>query len=121
MDPPPAKLHAIIDTTPAWTPVVEALNHLAAGGRLVINAIRKESVDQRVLLQLNYADHLWQGKEIKSVANVARQDVQEFIALAEKIPILPEVQTYPLDQANQALLELKQRNIRGAKVLIMDR
>jgi propanol-preferring alcohol dehydrogenase len=118
-DNAPEKLHAIIDTTPAWTPVVAALTQLIPGGRLVINAIRKESRDQEQLLTLDYARHLWQEKEIKSVANVARQDVIEFLELAAAIPIKPDVQTYALDQANQALLDLKQGKIRGAKVLII--
>lgn len=115
---PPQRLHCIIDTTPAWKPVVEALKHLCPGGRLVINAIRKESGDQACLMALDYAKHLWQEKEIKSVANVARRDVQEFLNLAAQIPIKPAVQTYTLQEANKALLELKQRKIRGAKVLV---
>lgn len=56
-------------------------------------------------------------KEIKSVANVCRSDVAEFLTLAAEIPLTPEVQEFPLADANQALLELKQRKIRGAKVL----
>lgn len=118
-DIPPHKLHAVIDTTPAWKPVVKALAQLEPGGRLVINAIRKETRDQDYMLKLNYADHLWQEKEIKSVANVARQDVTGFLDLAAQIPIKPEVQTYPLERANEALVELKQGKIRGAKVLVM--
>jgi propanol-preferring alcohol dehydrogenase len=59
-------------------------------------------------------------KEIKSVANVTRKDVIEFLNLAAEIPILPEIQEYKLDEANIALTELKQRKIRGAKVLVMD-
>ena len=110
-------MHAIIDTTPVWQPVVEALRCLAPGGRLVINAIRKEEVDKASLLQLDYAEHLWMEKEIKSVANVTRRDIAEFLDLAARIPIRPEVQVYPLEQANQALAELKERKIRGAKVL----
>ncbi|WP_246804609.1 hypothetical protein [Desulfosarcina cetonica] len=116
----PQPLDRIIDTTPAWTPVVEALRNLAPGGRLVINAIRKEKRDQEVLLKLDYATHLWQEKEIKSVANVSRTDVAHFLDLAARIPILPEVQTFGLQAANQALMELKNRRIRGAKVLVMD-
>ncbi len=118
-DSPPAAPRAIIDTTPAWRPVIAALACLAPGGRLVVNAIRKESKDRDLLSGIDYATHLWQEKEIKSVANVTRRDVEEFLALAARIPIRPEVQTYPLEAANQALLELKQRKIRGAKVLIM--
>ncbi|HTF99127.1 MAG TPA: alcohol dehydrogenase, partial [Nitrospirota bacterium] len=56
-------------------------------------------------------------KEIKSVANITRRDVEEFLALAAKIGIRPEIQEYPLEKANEALLELKERKIRGAKVL----
>ena len=113
----PEKLHAIIDTTPVWKPVVEALRSLAPGGRLVINAIRKEHVDQEALLKLDYPLHLWMEKEIKSVANVTRQDVSEFLQLAAHMSIKPEVQEFPLVDANQALYELKNRKIRGAKVL----
>lgn len=113
----PALLASIIDTTPAWKPVIEALKNLDRGGRLVINAIRKEDTDKRELLALDYAAHLWQEKEIKSVANVERRDVTEFLDLAETIPIKPEIQEYALEEANMALMELKNRNIRGAKVL----
>jgi propanol-preferring alcohol dehydrogenase len=114
---PPDRLDAIIDTTPAWTPVVTALAALAPGGRLVINAIRKEQADKPSLVGLDYAAHLWMEKEIKSVANVTRRDVAEFLELAARIPIRPAVQEYALEDANQALSELKARQIRGAKVL----
>lgn len=118
-DPSPERLDSIIDTTPAWQPVMRALENLKGGGRLVINAIRKEERDKDFLLKLDYPTHLWQEKEIKSVANVQRRDVSEFLELAADIPIKPEVQTYPLEAANQALLELKNKKIRGAKVLVM--
>jgi propanol-preferring alcohol dehydrogenase len=115
--PAPEKLDCIIDTTPAWQPVVEALNNLKSGGRLVINAIRKEEADKKALLDIDYARHLWMEKEIKSVANVTRRDVSEFLELAARIPIAPEVQEFALQDANQALVEMKERKIRGAKVL----
>jgi len=117
LEPSPDQLDCIIDTTPVWTPVVEALANLKPGGRLVINAIRKEGYDQKHLLKLHYADHLWLEKEIKSVANVQRSDVEEFLSLAAVIPIIPEIQEYSLEQANNALLDLKQKHIKGAKVL----
>jgi propanol-preferring alcohol dehydrogenase len=113
----PEKVDAIIDTTPAWSPVAEALKNLERGGRLVINAIRKEDADKSALLELDYATHLWLEKELKSVANVTRRDVREFLEVAAKIPIKPEVQIYKFEEANQALLDLKLRKIRGAKVL----
>ena len=116
----PEKVHAAIDTTPAWGPIVEALKGLERGGRLVVNAIRKEEVDKESLLNLDYPRHLWLEKEIKSVANVTRSDVSEFLKLAAEIPIRPEVQEFKLEEANQALLELKERKTRGAKVLRID-
>ena len=116
-DEPSDKLDCVIDTTPAWKPVVEALANLKSGGRLVINAIRKENADKEHLLDIDYPRHLWLEKEIKSVANVERRDVGEFLELAAKIPIRPEVEEYPLEDANRALVELKRGKIRGAKVL----
>ena len=116
----PQKLDAIIDTTPVWKPVVESLRNLDNGGRLVVNAIRKEDVDKDYLLKLDYPSHLWMEKEIKSVANVTRQDVHEFLGLAAEAGIRPEVQEYALEDANRALLELRQGKIRGAKVLRID-
>lgn len=113
----PEKLDCIIDTTPVWKTIVEALKNLKSGGRLVINAIRKEEIDKEYLLKIDYPTHLWQEKEIKSVANVSRDDVKDFLDLAAKIPIKPEVQEFALEDANKALLELKNRKIRGAKVL----
>ena len=116
-DRSPERLHSIIDTTPAWRPVVEALKNLECGGRLVINAIRKEDADKDYLLNLDYPADLWLEKEIKSVANVARRDISEFLQLAAEIPIRPHVQEFPLEEANRALLELKEGKIRGGKVL----
>jgi propanol-preferring alcohol dehydrogenase len=118
---PPVKLDRIIDTTPAWRPVVEALRNLDAGGRLVINAIRKEAADKEALLELDWTSHLWLEKEIKSVANVSRRDVEEFLKLAAEIPIRPEVREYALEDANLAIADLKKGSARGAKVLMMTR
>ncbi len=117
-DAPPFELDAIIDTTPAWTPIVAALARLKPGGRLVINAIRKEDADKRALLDMRYETHLWQEKQIRSVANVTGEDSAELLPLAAAVPIRPEVQVYPFDEANRALLDLKFEPIRGAKVLV---
>lgn len=116
-DTPPEKLHSIIDTTPVWKPVVEALRNLAPGGRLVINAIRKEAIDKDYLLRLDYEEHLWQEKEIKSVANISRKDVSEFLNLAAETNIRPEIQEYRIEDANMALNDMKSGNTKGAKVL----
>jgi propanol-preferring alcohol dehydrogenase len=120
-EPPPELIDAIIDTTPAWKPVVSALQHIKSGGRLIINAIRKEPFDQDALMRLDYPRHLWMEKEIKSVANVARQDIRDFLQIASRIPIVPEIQVFSLESANDALVELKERKIRGAKVLRFSR
>ena len=114
---PPEPLRAILDTTPAWTPIVAALAALEPGGRLVINAIRKESADKQALMELDYGRHLWQEKEIKSVANVTRADVRDFLREAAEVPLKPEIAEYPLEDANRALRELRAGNVRGAKVL----
>ena len=114
---PPTKMDAAIDTTPVWRPVVTALKHLEPGGRLVINAIRKENVDKEWLLKIDYSNHLWQEKELKSVANVTPADVSQFLQTASEIPIKPEVQELALEEANKGLMEMKEGKIRGAKVL----
>lgn len=113
----PERLDCIIDTTPVWMPVLGALRNLAPGGRLVINAIGKEEQDKAMLTTLDYPSHLWMEKEIKSVANVTRADVADFLTLAAEMQIRPEIQEFAMEQANEALKELKMRKIRGAKVL----
>jgi len=112
-DTPPVKLNCAIDFTPVGVPVREALRNLEKGGRVVINAIRKTTP----IPELDYAEHLWFEKEVKSVANVTRRDAREFLPLAAEIPIVPEVQEFKLEEANEALVLLKQGNIRGAGVL----
>jgi propanol-preferring alcohol dehydrogenase len=119
-DDPPERVHCIIDTTPVWGPIVAALGKLERGGRLVINAIRKMDADQDRLLNLDYGRDLWMEKEIRSVANVTRKDVEDFLKIAAEAGIKPTAQTFELQAANDALVEMKQGNIRGAKVLVMD-
>jgi alcohol dehydrogenase, propanol-preferring len=114
---PPEGMDAIIDTTPVWSPIGEAMKCLKPGGRLVVNAIRKEEADKQILQKLDYPSQLWMEKGIKSVANVTRADVREFLQLAAEAGIKPEYQEYGLQDANQALFEMKQGKIRGAKVL----
>ena len=112
-DTPPEKLNWAIDFTPVGVPVREALRNLEKGGRVVINAIRKITP----IPELDYAEHLWYEKEVKSVANVTRKDAQEFLPLAAEIPIVPEVREFSLEEANEALILLKAGKIRGAGVL----
>lgn len=116
-DAPPEPPAAIIDTTPAWKPVVEGLAHLAPGGRLVVNAIRKEARDQGELQRLDYAAHLWMEREVASVANVTRADVREMLEAAAALGLRPTVETLPLEAANEALAAIRRGAQRGAKVL----
>lgn len=113
---PPEKLNRAIDTTPIGTPVREALRNLDKGGRLILNLIRKETP----IPELDYTKHLWHEKEIRSVANITRRDVEEFLSLAAEIPITPRVNEFKLEEANQALVFLKQGKYQGAGVLRMD-
>ena len=112
-DTPPERLNCAIDFTPVGVPVREALRNLEKGGRVVINAIRKITP----IPELDYAEHLWYEKEVKSVANVTRRDAKEFLPLAAEIPIMPEVREFRLEEANEALILLKEGKIRGAGVL----
>ncbi len=115
-DDPPQKVNCAIDFTPVGETVPSALRVLEKGGRLVIAVIRKRSP----IPPLDYTQLLWDEKEIKSVANIARKDAQDFLPLAAEIPIIPEVQEFKLEEANEALILLKQGKIQGAAVLRMD-
>ena len=114
-DDPPVKLDRAIDFTPVGETVPNALRVLDKGGRLVMAVIRKRNP----VPPLDYAQLLWDEKEIKSVANITRRDAEEFLPLATEIPIITEVQEFPLEQANEALILLKQGKVQGAAVLRM--
>jgi propanol-preferring alcohol dehydrogenase len=114
-DAPPQKVNCAIDFTPVGETVAQALRVLEKGGRLVIAVIRKRTP----IPPLDYARLLWDEKEIKSVANITRKDAQDFLPLAAEIPIIPEVQEFKLEEANEALILLKQGQIQGAAVLRM--
>ena len=109
--------HAIIETTPAWRPVLSALACLRPGGRLVINAIRKEATDRHLMADISYEEHLWLEKEIKTVANVTARDIDEFLPVAASIPLHVETESYALVEANEALRDLRSGSVRGAKIL----
>ncbi|MBT9141058.1 MAG: putative alcohol dehydrogenase AdhA [Dehalococcoidia bacterium] len=115
-DDPAQRLQCVIDFTPAGETVPNALRVLEKGGRLVIAVIRKRSP----IPPLDYAQLLWDEKEIKSVANITRKDAQDFLPLAAEIPIIPEVREFELEEANDALVLLKQGKIQGAAVLRVD-
>jgi len=110
---PPHKMDRAIDFTPVGEVIPPAMENLDKGGRLVINAIRKVNP----VPEMDYVEHLWLEKEIKSTANVSTQDAAEFLELAAEIPILPNVQEFDLQKANEALLAIKNSTIRAAAVL----
>ena len=82
---------------------------------MVLAVIRKRDL----IPPLDYSQHLWDEKEVKSVANITRKDAREFLSLAAEIPIVPEVEEFRLEEANRVLLLLKQGKIQGAGVLRM--
>jgi len=106
-DAPPKKLHSAIDFTPIGETIPIALRSLEKGGRLVMAVIRKRNL----IPPMDYAQLLWDEKEIKSVANITRNDAREFLSLAAEIPIIPEVQEFRLEEANLALTLLEQGKI----------
>jgi propanol-preferring alcohol dehydrogenase len=110
---PAVKLNKIMDFTPAGECVRDALEVLERGGRLVINAIRKETQ----IPPLDYAEHLWLEKQIQSVANVTRKDAEEFLPLAAKIPIVPTLEEFALEQANEVLYKIKHSQLKASAVL----
>ncbi len=110
---PPEKLNKVMDFTPAGDCVRDALAVLDRGGRLIINAIRKETP----VPPLEYAEYLWLEKELKSVANVTRADAEQFLPLAAEIPIVPTIEEFPLADANEALIRMKHSRLRAAAVL----
>ena len=81
---------------------------------------RKEDVDKECLLNLSYHEHLWQEREIKTVSNITRHDIREFLPLAAEIAIRPKVTSYRLEEANRALMDLKRGGVKGAKVLVLE-
>jgi propanol-preferring alcohol dehydrogenase len=112
-DQPPEKLNRAMDFTPVGECVRDALAVLDKGGRLIINAIRKETP----VPALDYARYLWLEREIKSVANVTRRDAEDFLPLAAEIPIVPTIEEFSLAQANEVLIRLKKSKLRAAAVL----
>jgi propanol-preferring alcohol dehydrogenase len=114
-DQPPRKLNCAIDFTPAGETVVNALSVLEKGGRLILAVIRKKNP----IPSMDYSKHLWDEKEIKSVANITRKDAEDFLSLAAEIPVIPEVEEFQLAGANEALILLKQGRIQGSGVLRM--
>ena len=111
-DTPPSKMHSSIIFAPAGKLVLDALRVLEKGGTLALAGIYMTPVPE-----MDYDKYLYHEKIVRSVANSTRKDAEDVLRLAAKIPIHTEVQEFPLDKANRALLLLKQGKIQGAGVL----
>jgi len=109
---PPVALDRAITFAPSGDVVVAALSSLRKGGVVAINAIHLDRMPE-----FDYDRLLWGERQIRSVANMTRQDAHEFLALAAEIGLRPKVTRFPLEQANEALLAIKQDAIDGAAVI----
>ncbi len=113
-DDPPARMHSSIIFAPAGRLVPAALRTLDRGGTLALAGVTMTPIPE-----LNYDDLLYWERTVRSVANFTPQDARELLQAAAEIPIRTTVQTFPLEQANEALLALKRSEIDGAGVLIV--
>jgi alcohol dehydrogenase, propanol-preferring len=111
---PPEKLDAAIIFAPAGELVPQALRAVGKGGVVVCGGIHMSDIPS-----FPY-EILWEERSVCSVANLTRRDGEEFMALAPKIPVRTEIQTFRLEEANEALTRLRTGKIRGAAVLVMD-
>jgi len=109
---PPIPLDAAVIFAPAGELVPQALKHVRRGGRVVCGGIHMSDIPS-----FSYAD-LWGERSIHSVANLTRKDGEEFLPLALEIPVKTEVTCYSLEQANEALADLRNGKFNGAAVLI---
>lgn len=111
---PPQALDAAILFAPVGALVPEALRHTAKGGTVVCAGIHMSKIPA-----FSY-DILWGERTVKSVANLTRRDGEEFLALAPRLGVKTEVETFRLDDANQAVSRVRQGKVKGAAVLVMD-
>lgn len=112
-DKPPVELDRALTFAPSGDVVVSALGSLRKAGVVAINAIHLDRMPQ-----FDYDTLLWGERQIRSVTNMTRADARDFLALAAKIGLRPKVSTFSLDQANEALLAVKNDAIDGAAVLV---
>jgi len=110
---PAVELDRAITFAPSGDVVVAALGSLRKGGVIAINAIHLDRMPE-----FDYDTLLWGERQIRSVANMTRQDARDFIALAAKIAVKPKVTLFPLEQVNEALAAVKADIIDGAAVIV---
>jgi propanol-preferring alcohol dehydrogenase len=111
---PPVPLDRAVTFAPVGSVVVSALASLRKGGVVAINAIHLDQMPA-----FDYDSLLWGERQLRSVANMTRQDARDFLALARDIGLRPPVATFPLDNANRALAAVKQETERGSAVIVL--
>lgn len=112
-DTPPAKLHAAVTFAPAGWVTREALRMTAPGGTVAINAIHMDRIPE-----LDYDEHLYGERTLRSVTNLTHRDAEEFLELAAAIPVRTTTETFPLEQVNRALTAMKRSKLEAAAVLV---
>jgi propanol-preferring alcohol dehydrogenase len=113
-DRPPVSLDRAVTFAPSGEVVIAALSSLRKGGVVAINAIHLDRIPQ-----FDYDSLLWGERQLRSVANMTRQDARDFLQIAAKIGLKPKVTVFPLEQANEALLAVKKDQINGAAVITL--
>jgi propanol-preferring alcohol dehydrogenase len=111
-EPPPVPLDAAIIFAPVGRLVPEALSRIVPGGVVVCAGIHMSDIPSFPYRLL------WEERIIRSVANLTRRDAEEFLRLAAEIPLRTHIQTYPLEDANRALDDLRAGRLSGAAVLV---
>jgi propanol-preferring alcohol dehydrogenase len=113
-DHPPAELDCAVTFAPSGDVVIAALASLRKGGVVAINAIHLDRIPQ-----FDYDSLLWGERQLRSVANMTRADARDFLQVATEIGLRPKVTPFALDQANEALIAVKEDSVDGAAVIVM--
>jgi propanol-preferring alcohol dehydrogenase len=112
-DKPPVELDRAVTFAPSGDVVIAALSSLRKGGVVAINAIHLDRMPQ-----FDYDSLLWGERQIRSVANMTRADAKDFLEVAANIGIKPQVTSFPLEQAQQALDAIKEESVDGSTVIV---
>ena len=114
IEKPPVELDRAVTFAPSGTVVVSALASLRKGGVVAVNAIHLDRIPA-----FDYDRLLWGERQIRSVANMTRQDAKDFLELAAEIKLRPKVTAFPLDKINEALAAVKNDSIDGSAVILL--
>jgi propanol-preferring alcohol dehydrogenase len=112
-DKPPVELDRALTFAPSGDVVLAALASLRKGGVVAINAIHLDRMPE-----FDYDRLLWGERQLRSVANMTRADARDFLSLAADIGLRPKVTVFSLDQANEALMAVKNDAVDGAAVIV---